>query len=77
MWSQGFQAFPRSFQGIYEINTIFIIGQLGGAVDRAPVKESGGAEFKSHLRHLTFTSCVILGKSLNTNCLILGHLQSF
>ena len=33
-------------------------GQLGGAVDKAPVQESGGPEFKSHLRHLTLTSCV-------------------
>ena len=44
-------------------------------MDRAPVQESGGPEFKSHLRHLTLTSCVTLGKSLNPNCLILGHLQ--
>ena len=40
-------------------------GQLGGAVDRAPVQESGGPEFKSYLRHLTLTNCVTLGKSLN------------
>ena len=52
------------------------MGQLGGAVDRAPVRESGGPEFKSHLRHLTLSSYVTLGKSLNPNCLILGHLQS-
>ena len=41
------------------------MGQLGGTVDRAPVQESGGPEFKSHLKHLTLTSCVTLGKSLN------------
>ena len=51
-------------------------GQLGGAVDRAPVEESGGPEFKSHLRHLILTRCVTLGKSLNPSYLILGHLQS-
>ena len=50
-------------------------GQLAGAVDRAPVQESEGPVFKSHLRHLTLTS-VILGKLLNPNCLNLGHLQS-
>ncbi|XP_072471362.1 uncharacterized protein CXorf58 homolog isoform X4 [Notamacropus eugenii] len=54
----------------------FQCGQLGGTVDRAPVQESGGPKFKFHFRHLTFTSCVTLGKSLNPNCLILGHLQS-
>ena len=39
-------------------------GQLGGAVVIAPVQESGGPEFKSHLRHLTLSSCVTLGKLL-------------
>ena len=57
-------------------NIKYWLGQLGSAVDKAPVQESGGLEFKSHLRHLTLTNCVTLGKSLNPSCLILGHLQS-
>ncbi|XP_043847134.1 zinc finger protein 14 homolog isoform X2 [Dromiciops gliroides] len=47
---------------------IHIVGQVGGAVDKAPAPDSGGPEFKSGFRHLTLTSCVTSGKSLNPHC---------
>ena len=67
---------PHSLKTKLSASHVIIWGQLGSAVDRAPVQESGGPEYKSPLRHLTLSSCVTLGKSLNPNCLILGHLQS-
>lgn len=49
----------------YLLKKIKGLGQLGGAVGRAPDLESGGLEFKCDLVYLTLTNCVAQGKSLN------------
>ena len=43
-------------RGLFHMECYILLEQLGGTVNRVPVQESRGPEFKSHLRHLTLTS---------------------